>query len=82
MDDVFKEVNMSIWDVFRVGKIKAELEQMQKERDALKGRIAESEDLMKYHQLKRAFSLMEERKASLAQEIARLDSFFQQKNKH
>jgi hypothetical protein len=72
---------MSFLDMFRVGKYKSELEQTQKERDALKSRIVESEELMKHHQLKRAFSLMEERNANLAQQIASLDTDFQQKTK-
>jgi len=70
---------MSIADIFQIGKIKAELVQTQKERDALKKRITESEDLMKYHQLKRAISLLEERKNGITQQVKELESTFIQR---
>jgi hypothetical protein len=59
---------MPITDIFQINKIKAELEQTQKERDALKKVLAETEHLGLY-ELKQSIATLEEQKAGLDREL-------------
>ena len=59
---------MPITDIFQVNKIKAELEQTQKERDALKKVLAETEHLGLY-ELKQSIVTLEAQKAGLDREL-------------
>ena len=58
---------MSILDVFQVNKIKAELEQVKKERDLLKTAMAETER-MDVYELKKVIATLEERKNQASRE--------------
>lgn len=59
---------MPITDIFQINKIKAELEQTRKERDALRSVLAETERLA-LHEIKQAIVQLEEQKIELSREL-------------
>lgn len=69
---------MAITDVFRVNKIKAELEALQKERDALRATLSTTEH-MSYFELTRAITELNAQRAALLQSIAELEADVEQK---
>jgi Domain of unknown function (DUF4041)/T5orf172 domain len=68
---------MAVLDVFRVNKIKAELELVQKERDQIKSTLAETEH-MDHFELKRAIADLQEQKGKLEREVQNLGSAYTQ----
>jgi hypothetical protein len=63
---------MSFLDMFRVNKIKAELDQTRADRDALKATLSDTEHL-EHYELLRAIEKLTRKKAELEQAIADLD---------
>lgn len=59
---------MSIMDVFRVGKIKTELQQIQQERDDLRQFLAETERFT-LHEIRQAIAQAEDRRAQVERDI-------------
>ena len=59
---------MPITDIFQINKIKAELEQTRKERDALKNLVAETERLSLY-EIKQAIAQLEEQRSQVCREF-------------
>lgn len=68
---------MAVLDVFRVNKIKSDLEQVQKERDLLKATLSETAH-MEHFDLQRAIADLQERKAKLEQDVQGLGSAYTQ----
>lgn len=68
---------MPVLDVFRVNKIKADLEQAEKERDLLKATLSDTEH-MEHFELKRAIGELQAQKAKLEQEVQGLGSAYTQ----
>jgi len=64
---------MSIMDIFRLNKIKAELAQTAKERDSLKTALVDT-DKMNYHQLKQAIENLSLQKEKVWQETQAVES--------
>ena len=81
---------MSISDIFRISELKANLVQVQEERDLLKKELADYQQVRKerdalkklvpetdlYHQLKSTISLLEKHKIEIAQQVKSLESEF------
>lgn len=74
---------MSIFDIFRINELKANLATIQEERDSL---IKERDALKKllpeaglYCQLRKTISLMEKRKIEIAQQVKNLESDFEKR---
>ncbi len=63
---------MSLFDIFRVSKIKAELETVRTDRDALKATLSATQHL-EHYELQRAIDELARKKAELEQSIAGLD---------
>lgn len=84
---------MSISDIFRINELKANLAQIQEERDSLKKELADYQQVRKerdalkklvpetdiYRQLKSAISLLEKHKIEIAQQVKNLESEFAKK---
>ena len=68
---------MAVLDIFRVNKIKADLEQAQKERDQMKSTLAETEH-MDHYEMKRAIAELQEQKLQLEREVQNLGSAYTQ----
>jgi hypothetical protein len=68
---------MPVLDMFRVNKIKADLEQAEKERDLLKATLSDTEH-MEHFELKRAIGELQAQKAKLEQEVQGLGSAYTQ----
>jgi len=84
---------MSISDIFRISELKANLVQVQEERDSLKKELSEYQQVRKerdalkklvpgtdlYRQLKNAISLLEKHKIEIAQQVKNLESEFEKR---
>jgi len=84
---------MSISDIFRINELKANLAQIQEERDSLKKELADYQQVRKerdalkklvpetdiYRQLKNTISLLEKHKIEIAQQVKNLESEFAKK---
>jgi len=84
---------MSISDIFRINELKANLAQIQEERDSLKKELADYQQVRKerdalkklvpetdlYRQLKSTISLLEKHKIEIAQQVKNLESEFAKK---
>jgi translation initiation factor 1 (eIF-1/SUI1) len=84
---------MSISDIFRINELKANLTQIQGERDSLKKELADYQQVRKerdalkklvpetdlYRQLKSTISLLEKHKIEIAQQVKNLESEFAKK---
>jgi len=84
---------MSISDIFRISELKANLVQVQEERDSLKKELADYQQVKKerdalkklvpetdlYRQLKSTISLLEKHKIEIAQQVKNLESEFAKK---
>ena len=68
---------MPMLDMFRVNKIKADLEQAEKERDLLKATLSDTEH-MEHFELKRTIGELQAQKAKLEQEVQGLGSAYTQ----
>lgn len=68
---------MPVLDMFRVNKIKADLEQAEKERDLLKATLSDTEH-MEHFELKRTIAELQTQKAKLEQEVQGLGSAYTQ----
>lgn len=68
---------MPVLDMFRVNKIKADLEQAEKERDLLKATLSDTEH-MDHFELKRTIAELQAQKAKLEQEVQGLSSAYTQ----
>lgn len=66
---------MPVLDIFRVNKIKAELEQAQKERDQVKSTLSDTEH-MDHFELKRAIDELQVQKSKLEKEVQGLGSAY------
>jgi predicted nucleic acid-binding Zn-ribbon protein len=84
---------MSISDIFRISELKANLVQVQEERDSLKKELADYQQVKKerdalkklvpetdlYRQLKSTISLLEKHKIEIAQQVKNLESEFEKR---
>jgi len=84
---------MAISDIFRINELKANLAQIQEERDSLKKELADYQQVRKqrdalkklvpetdiYRQLKSSISLLEKRKIEIAQQVKSLESKFEER---
>src|SRR5215211_1176389 len=68
---------MAVLDVFRVNKIKADLEQAVKERDQMKSTLANTEH-MDHYELQRAIAELQEQRLKLEHDVQNLGSAYTQ----
>ncbi|GIK38205.1 MAG: hypothetical protein BroJett011_20380 [Chloroflexota bacterium] len=73
-------IKTSITDIFRVNKIKAELNRAQKESETLKSTLADTER-MNFYELKQAIADLSEKKSEAIQEIKELELDFARRKK-
>ncbi len=69
---------MPVTDIFKINKIKDELERVKKENDELKTTLAETER-MDYYQIKEAIKSLEDKKNRICNEISSLETSYDQK---
>lgn len=86
---------MSISDIFRINELKANLAQIQEERDSLKKELADYQQVRKerdalkklvaetdlYRKLKSTISLLEKHKIEIAKQVKNLESEFTKKSR-